>query len=103
VGLVLDRFSYAFVLDVVVVAKFTESIPQHSKLLSEQIEEPQSAHFVTAGLPQGVPLSLSLDTYSSGSSLGTFQLTRKFTTVPAGTGSLWRSLSNSFSRPTLCE
>ena len=31
---------------------------------SRQIADPQSAHLVTAVLPHGVPVSLSLDTYS---------------------------------------
>jgi len=32
---------------------------------SEQIEAPQSAHFVTAGLPHGIPSSLLYETYSA--------------------------------------
>jgi hypothetical protein len=38
--------------------------PQHQIRQSEQIATPQSPHCATAGLPHGIPMSLSLETYS---------------------------------------
>jgi hypothetical protein len=49
---VLNRLPHARSRYVVVVAQFAERIPQHSTQQSEQIADPQSLHFATAGLPQ---------------------------------------------------
>jgi hypothetical protein len=36
----------------------------HGQVLLLRFRVPQSLHFATAGLPHGIPTSLSLDTYS---------------------------------------
>jgi hypothetical protein len=62
--------------DVIVVALTAERIPAaFGTAIRKQIEVPQSAHFVTTGLSQGNPLSLSLDTYSIWAELAFVKLT----------------------------